>query len=69
MFVHVHHAVKHNAVKSAAILSNYVDIVMKAAAVFDKLQRDGLDELWVVFGQANIRRWKPIHTLVEQLGK
>src|SRR6218665_2639578 len=63
--VHVHHAIKHSAIKTVAVLSNDVDIVVIAVAVFADLQQDGLQKLWVAFGQSNKRRWMPIHTLFE----
>jgi len=67
--VHVHHAIKHSAIKTVVVLSNDVDIVVIAVAVFADLQQDGLQKLWVAFGQSNKRRWMPIHTLFEKLGK
>src|SRR6218665_1705871 len=67
--VHVHHAIKHSAIKTVAVLSNDVNIVVIAVAVFADLQQDGLQKLWAAFGQSNKRRWMPIHTLFEKLGK
>ena len=69
LFVHVVHAVKNNSVERAAILSNDTDIVLIAAALFEKLAEEGLKELWVAFGQSGKRRWLPIHKLVEKLGE
>src|SRR6218665_1146320 len=69
LIVHVHRAIKHSAIKTVAVLSNDVDIVVIAVAVFADLQQDGLQKLWVAFGQSNKRRWMPIHTLFEKLGK
>src|SRR6218665_2728763 len=65
LFVHVHHAIRHSAIKTVAVLSNDVDIVVIAVAVFADLQQDGMQKLWVAFGQSNKRRWMPIHTLFE----
>src|SRR6218665_2767090 len=67
--VHVHHAIKDSAIKTLVVLSNDVDIVVIAVAVFADLQQDGLQKLWVAFGQSNKRRWMPIHTLFAKLGK
>ena len=47
LFVHVQHAVKHNPIKSVAILSNDIGIVAIAVGVFADLQTDGLEELCV----------------------
>src|SRR6218665_3059855 len=69
LFVHVHHAIKHSAIKTVTVLSNDIDIVVLAVAVFADLQQDGLQKLCVAFGQLNKRRWMPIHTLFEKLGK
>src|SRR6218665_3538045 len=69
LFVHVHHAIRHSAIKTVAVLSHDIDIVVIAVAVFADLQQDGLQKLWVAFGKSNKRRWMPIHTLFEKLGK
>src|SRR6218665_90929 len=69
LFVHVHHAIKHTAIKTVAVLSRDIDIVVIAVAVFPDLQQDRLQKLWVAFGQSNKRRWVPIDTLFEKLGK
>jgi len=45
LFVQVHHAIKHTAIKSVAIHSNDIDIVVIAVAVFAGLQQDGLQKL------------------------
>src|SRR6218665_396092 len=37
LFVHVHHAIKHSAIKTVAVLSNDVDIVVIAVRVRPKL--------------------------------
>ena len=68
LFVHVANAVKNNSVERAAILSNDTDIVVIAAALFEKLAEEGLKELWVAFGQSGQRKWLPIHKLFEKLG-
>ena len=68
LFVYEAHAVKINSVERAAILSNDTDIVVIAAALFEKLAEEGLKEPWVAFGQSGKRRWLPIHKLVETLG-
>ena len=52
-----------------AVLSNDIDIVVIAVAVFADLQQNRLQKLCVAFGQSNKRRWMPIHTLFEKLGK
>src|SRR6218665_1160002 len=44
LFVHVHHAIKHSAIKTVAVLSNDIDIVVIAVAVFADLQQDGLQK-------------------------
>src|SRR6218665_3645307 len=69
LFVHVHHAIKHSVIKSVAVLSSDIDIHVIAVALFADLQQDGLQKLWVAFGQSNKKRWLPIHTLFEKLGK
>ena len=46
LFVHVHHAIKHSAIKSVAVLSNDIDIAVIAVAVFADLQQDGLHKLY-----------------------
>ena len=41
----VHDAIKYSAIKSVDILSNDIDIVVIAVAVFADLQQDGLQNL------------------------
>ncbi len=59
-------AIINNNVKRSAIFSNDTDIVVIAAATFDKLYERGLKELWVAF-ESEKRTWLHNHALVEIL--
>lgn len=69
MFVHLHHGVKYENIKKAAILANGIDVIVIGIGSFDILSKDGLQELWICFGRGEKRRWMPIHLIFSALGQ
>ena len=71
LFVHVLHAIKHSNQNRFCSFKWHWHCCDSCSpvAVFADLQQDGLQKLWVAFGQSNKRKWMPIHTLFENLAK
>ena len=69
IFVHLQHAVEHDCVTTACVLSNDTDIIVIAISFFHQLKLQGLQKLWVSFGNGEQRRWFPIHDLATHLGE
>ena len=59
-FVHAKFALEHGG-KAIMIKANDTDVVVIALCVFPTLQRLGLEQLWVTFGQGHSLRWIGVH--------
>jgi hypothetical protein len=68
IFVHLKNAIQEDNIESATVLSNDTDISVIAAATFNRLCKEGLQQIWVACGLPKKRRWIPIHELVAALG-
>ena len=68
IFVHANFATEHGS-KAIIITANDTDVVVIALSVFLTLQRLGLEQLWVTFGQGYSLRWISVHDMCHYMGK
>ena len=66
IFVHAKDAVT-KGIKAFMISANDTDVAIAVSAM-SSLQDLGLQQLWIVYGQGQNRRWIPIHEIFSTLG-
>ena len=54
--------------KSLIIKANDTDVVVIAVSVLPSLQKLGLENMWIAFGQGASARWIPVHEVVSAVG-
>ena len=62
IFVHAHHAAEKGS-KALMIKASDTDVLVIAVSVLPTLQKIGLQQLWIAFGQGQNMRWIPVHDL------
>ena len=68
IFVHAKFATEHGS-KATMIKANDTDVVVIALSVFPTLQRLGLEQLWVTYGQGHRLRWISVHDMCHYMGE
>ena len=68
IFVHAKFATHHGN-KAIMIRANDTYVVVIALSVFPTLQRLGLEQLWVTFGQGHSLRWISVHDMCHHMGE
>lgn len=54
--------------ESMIIKTNDTDVVVIAVHTLPRLQMQGLESLWIAFGQGSNARWIPVHEVVSAIG-
>lgn len=67
IFVHATDATLEGS-KSLVIKANDTDVVVIAVSTLPSLQRLGLQNMWIAFGQGASARWIPVHEVVTAIG-
>ena len=67
MFVHARHAVSHGH-RMVMLKANDTDVLVIAITVFPVLKDQGLEKMWLAFGQGNDTRFIPVHDAISTLG-
>ena len=67
IFVHARHVTEGGS-KVIVVKASDIDVLVIAVSVMPSLQKIGLQQLWITFGQGRNLRWIPIHDLYLSIG-